>query len=57
MGYSIAHLDDIEPAGPGRAVRFVRRELAGSEELTGRDVIVLHRLAKNSAADVLGTKP
>jgi hypothetical protein len=35
---------------------FVRRELAGSEELTGRDVIVLHRLSKNSAADVLGTK-
>lgn len=35
---------------------FVRRDLAGNEELTGRDVIVLHRLAKNSAADVLGTK-
>jgi quercetin dioxygenase-like cupin family protein len=27
MGYSIAHVDDIEPAGPGGAVRFVRREL------------------------------
>lgn len=35
---------------------FVRRELAGSEELTGRDVIVLHRLAKNSAAEALGTR-
>jgi len=35
---------------------FVRREVAGNEELTGRDVIVLHRLSKNSAADVLGTK-
>src|SRR5262245_47306645 len=35
---------------------FVRRELAGNEELTGRDVIVLHRLAKNTAADVLGSK-
>jgi hypothetical protein len=35
---------------------FVRRDLAGNEELTGRDVIVLHRLSKNSAADVLGTK-
>ena len=34
----------------------MRRELAGNEELTGRDVIVLHRLAKNSAADVLGTR-
>ena len=33
-----------------------RRELAGGEELTGRDVIVLHRLSKNSAADALGTK-
>lgn len=27
MGYSIVHLNDIEPAGPGGAVRFVRREL------------------------------
>ena len=35
---------------------FVRREFAGNEELTGRDVIVLHRLLKNSAADVLGTR-
>lgn len=35
---------------------FVRREVAGGEELTGRDVIVLHRLTKNSAAEVLGTR-
>jgi len=35
---------------------FVRRDVAGNEELTGRDVIVLHRLSKNSAAEVLGTK-
>lgn len=36
---------------------FVRREVAGSEELTGRDVIVLHRLSKNSASEALdGTK-
>jgi quercetin dioxygenase-like cupin family protein len=27
MGYSAIHVDDIEPAGPGGAVRFVRREL------------------------------
>ena len=27
MGYSIVHVDDIEPSGPGGAVRFVRREL------------------------------
>jgi hypothetical protein len=27
MGYSIVHIEDIEPAGPGGAVRFVRREL------------------------------
>jgi hypothetical protein len=27
MGYSLIHLDDVEPAGPGGAVRFVRREL------------------------------
>jgi len=35
---------------------FIRRDLAGNEELTGRDVIVLHRLSKNSAAEALGTK-
>jgi quercetin dioxygenase-like cupin family protein len=27
MGYSYVDLDDIEPAGPGGAVRFIRREL------------------------------
>lgn len=27
MAWSIAHVDDMEPAGPGGAVRFVRREL------------------------------
>jgi len=27
MGYSIVNVGDIEPAGPGGAVRFVRREL------------------------------
>src|ERR687886_107477 len=27
MGYSLAPLDDVEPAGPGGSVRFVRREL------------------------------
>ena len=27
MGYSVVHVDDIEAAGPGGAVRFVRREL------------------------------
>jgi quercetin dioxygenase-like cupin family protein len=27
VGYSIVHVDDIEPAGPGGAVRFVRRDL------------------------------
>lgn len=27
MGYSIVNVDDIEAAGPGGAVRFVRREL------------------------------
>jgi len=29
---------------------FVRRDVAGNEELTGRDVIVIHRLSKNSAS-------
>ena len=27
MGYSVIHVDEIEPSGPGGAVRFVRREL------------------------------
>jgi hypothetical protein len=27
MAYSVAHVDEIEGAGPGGAVRFVRREL------------------------------
>ena len=27
MGYSLVQLGDIEPAGPGGGVRFVRREL------------------------------
>jgi quercetin dioxygenase-like cupin family protein len=27
MGYTVKNVDEIEPAGPGGAVRFVRREL------------------------------
>ena len=27
MGYKVVNVEDIEAAGPGRAVRFVRREL------------------------------
>jgi hypothetical protein len=27
VSYSMVHVDDIEPGGPGGAVRFVRREL------------------------------
>ena len=27
MGYSVARIEEIEPGGPGGAVRFVRREL------------------------------
>jgi mannose-6-phosphate isomerase-like protein (cupin superfamily) len=27
MGYSVVNVEEIEPAGPGGAVRFVRREL------------------------------
>ena len=27
MGYSIVHVDEVEPSGPGGAVRFVRRKL------------------------------
>jgi uncharacterized cupin superfamily protein len=27
VGYTIAHIDDVDPGGPGNAVRFMRREL------------------------------
>jgi hypothetical protein len=27
MAYSVVRIDEIEPSGPGGAVRFVRREL------------------------------
>jgi len=27
MGYSVVHIDELEPSGPGSAIRFVRREL------------------------------
>jgi quercetin dioxygenase-like cupin family protein len=27
VGYSVAHIDDVQPGGPGDAVRFMRREL------------------------------
>jgi mannose-6-phosphate isomerase-like protein (cupin superfamily) len=27
MGYSVVHVDELEPSGPGGSVRFVRREL------------------------------
>jgi quercetin dioxygenase-like cupin family protein len=27
VGYSVVHVEDVEPAGPGGAVRFVRRQL------------------------------
>lgn len=27
MGYAVVNIEDIEPTGPGKAVRFVRREL------------------------------
>jgi mannose-6-phosphate isomerase-like protein (cupin superfamily) len=30
MGYSVVDLDEIDPSGPGGAVRFVRRELGAS---------------------------
>lgn len=34
--------------------RFVRQPVAGNEELTGPDVILVHRLLKNSVRDRLG---
>lgn len=33
---------------------FVRQKMAGREELAGRDVILVHRLLKNAAAERLG---
>jgi uncharacterized protein YndB with AHSA1/START domain len=35
---------------------FIRRSGARGEELTGHDVIVVHRLLKNTAAEVLGPR-
>lgn len=35
---------------------FIRRSGARGEELTGHDVILVHRLLKNTAADVLGLR-
>lgn len=35
--------------------QFVRRPIAGGEELVGGDVVLVHRLLKNSAADALAT--
>jgi hypothetical protein len=35
---------------------FVRRAGAGGDELTGADVILVHRLLKNTAAEVLGLR-
>jgi uncharacterized protein YndB with AHSA1/START domain len=35
---------------------FIRRPGARGEELTGQDVILVHRLLKNTAADVLGLR-
>ncbi len=34
--------------------QFVRRPVAGSEELTGADVVLVHRLLKNSVAETFG---
>ncbi len=35
---------------------FIRRPSATGEELTGRDVIVVHRLLKNAVAEAFGTR-
>lgn len=35
---------------------FIRRRVGRNEELVGRDVILVHRLVKNSAAQALGTR-
>ena len=35
MGYSKVNVHEIEPAGPGGAVRFVRRELGVEAGSTG----------------------
>ncbi len=34
VGYTVVHLDDIAPAGPAGAVRFVRLPVAGPDGLT-----------------------
>lgn len=49
-------MSDPETSPSFTTAGFAHRELAGNEGLTGCDVIVIHRLAKKSAAEVLGTK-
>lgn len=36
--------------------RFVRREVAGTEELTGSDVVLVHRMLKNTIIEKLGVE-
>lgn len=36
MGYTVVHVDDVDPAGPGGAVRFVRRELGAQVAIGAR---------------------
>jgi hypothetical protein len=38
MGYSVVRIEEIEPAGPGGAIRFVRRELGGVYRIEGEEV-------------------
>ena len=52
MGYSIVNVDEIEGAGPGGAVRFVRRELG--VEAFGDQLV---RAARRTRRDASTTRP
>ncbi|HSK17352.1 MAG TPA: DUF2652 domain-containing protein [Gaiellaceae bacterium] len=49
-----ARIPDLDLKFAVHAGEWVRRAGRGGEELTGRDVIVVHRLLKNSVADAFG---
>ena len=48
------HMQDLDLKFVVHCGQFIAHNLAGSQELTGSDVILVHRLLKNSVSDALG---
>jgi uncharacterized protein YndB with AHSA1/START domain/class 3 adenylate cyclase len=49
-----SHMQDLDLKFVAHFGEFIAHNLAGSEELTGRDVILVHRLLKNTVAQTIG---